>query len=95
MGMRGYCGIGIYAPKMPVNVGVLWRSAQLMGASFIFTIGARYKRAVYILGSEDTGLPTGVLGFCQPIIQLPGAMSMNVAVAGSIVLYDRMQKVEK
>jgi tRNA G18 (ribose-2'-O)-methylase SpoU len=42
--MRGYCGIGIMAGKTPENVGTLWRSANLLGASFIFTIGGRYKR---------------------------------------------------
>ena len=41
---RGYFGIGIYHPKFDVNVGGLWRSAHALGASFIFTIGARYKQ---------------------------------------------------
>ena len=41
---RGYFGIGIYHPKFDVNVGGLWRSAHAFGASFIFTIGARYKQ---------------------------------------------------
>lgn len=41
--MRGYFGIGIYHPKTKVNIGTLWRSAYIYGASFIFTIGKRYK----------------------------------------------------
>jgi len=40
---RGYFGIGIYHPKFEENIGGLWRSAHALGASFIFTIGARYK----------------------------------------------------
>jgi tRNA(Leu) C34 or U34 (ribose-2'-O)-methylase TrmL len=40
--MRGYFAIGIYSAKTPANVGGLWRSAHAMGASYIFTIGARY-----------------------------------------------------
>lgn len=39
----GYFSIGIYNVKSEVNVGTLWRSAFLLGASYIFTIGARYK----------------------------------------------------
>lgn len=39
-----YFGIGIYHTKTEVNVGSLYRSAYLMGASFVFTIGKRYKR---------------------------------------------------
>ena len=34
-----YFGIGIQNGKTPENLGVLWRTAQNMGASFIFTIG--------------------------------------------------------
>ena len=41
--MSGYFGIGIYQVKTAPNVGVLWRGAYQLGASFIFTIGPRYK----------------------------------------------------
>lgn len=41
--MRGYFGIGIYNAKTSENVGTLWRSAHIMGAAFIFTIGTRIK----------------------------------------------------
>lgn len=39
---RGYTGIGIYRGKYADNIGTLWRSAQLYGADFIFTIANRY-----------------------------------------------------
>lgn len=41
---RGYFAIGIYGAKNSINMGTLWRTAQLMGAQYIFTIGQRYKR---------------------------------------------------
>lgn len=41
---RGYFGIGILNPKTEENIGTLWRSAYSMGASFIYTIGKRYKK---------------------------------------------------
>ncbi len=41
--MAGYFGIGIHQVKTGPNVGVLWRGAYQLGASFIFTIGSRYK----------------------------------------------------
>lgn len=50
------------------------------------------ERAVYLLGAEDTGLPDYVLSNCQSVVVLPGEISMNVAVAGSIVMYDRVMK---
>lgn len=51
--------------------------------------------AVYLLGSEDTGLPQNVLDKCHQIVQLPGDFCLNVAVAGSIVMYDRINKGKK
>jgi len=53
------------------------------------------RRALYLLGAEDNGLSRECLDNCQEIIRLHGEMSMNVSVAGSIVLYDRYCKVDK
>lgn len=41
---RGFFGIGIYQPLHEVNVGTLWRSALVFGASMVFTVGRKYKR---------------------------------------------------
>lgn len=41
--MNNYFGIGIYHPKTEENVGTLFRTAYCFGASFVFTIGRRYK----------------------------------------------------
>jgi len=50
------------------------------------------KQACYLLGAEDNGLTKEAISACQAILVLPGERSMNVAVAGSIVLYDRINK---
>lgn len=142
---RGYFGIGVFHGKTEENIGTLWRSANIMGADFIFTIGKRYKkqssdtmqtprhiplfnyeswedfmkhipydcpvvaieldensepikyfshpeRCIYLLGAEDHGIPKRILDECQEIVQLPGDACMNVSVAGSIVMYDRINK---
>lgn len=47
------------------------------------------ERAVYLLGSEDNGLPMSILNRCHETVKLSGRFSMNVACAGSIVLYHR------
>jgi len=143
--MRGYFGIGILHAKTGFNIGTLWRSARILGAQFIFTIGRRYKnqpsdttkawrhiplfhyenvaqfraglphdcrvigveldprahrisnyvhpeRCVYLLGAEDHGLTREALTACHELVVLPGNICMNVAVAGSIVMFDRIQK---
>lgn len=140
-----YFGIGIYQPKTEHNIGTLWRTAHIFGASFIFVIGGKYTkhasdilkvwskipllqfdtiqafldtcpysckivglelhetaipihqythpdRAIYLLGSENNGLPKQLIDKCHDLIQLPGARSLNVAVAGSITVFDRINK---
>lgn len=51
-------------------------------------------QSIYILGSEDNGLPREILYKCNDIIQIdtPQEWPLNVAVAGSIVLFDRYSK---
>lgn len=140
-----FFGIGILHGKTPENLGVLWRTAQNMGASFIFTIGKRYahqasdthhavksmpyfhyerfedffkflpkgvrivgiektegaanledfkhpKRCVYLLGAEDHGLSNEAIEKAHFLVQFPSQYSLNVAVAGSIVMYDRSRQ---
>lgn len=137
-----FFGIGIQNGKTPENLGVLWRSAQNMGASFIFNIGNRYakqacdthnavkampyfhydtfddffknlpkgarlvgveltdepeplerfhhpRRCVYLLGAEDHGLSKQVVEQSHFLIKFRSQLSLNVSVAGSIVMYDR------
>jgi len=54
---------------------------------------AHPKRAIYLLGAEDTGLPEYIKEKCHFIVKLPGNTSLNVGVTGSIVLHDRASKV--
>ncbi|MFK7833891.1 MAG: RNA methyltransferase [Winogradskyella sp.] len=137
-----FYGIGIQNGKTPENLGVLWRSAQNLGASFIFTIGNRYakqacdthnavksmpyyhydtfedflrnlpkgtrivgvelhadakpletfhhpRRCVYVLGAEDHGLSKQAIEKSHFLVKFKSQLSLNVAVAGSIVMYDR------
>ena len=143
---QGFFGIGIQNGKTPENLGVLWRSAQNMGASFIFTIGNRYakqacdthkaygampyfhyttfeefynnlpkgamligvelhknavqletfthpKRCVYLLGAEDHGLSNNAIEKSHHLVKFTSELSLNVSVAGSIIMYDRQAKL--
>ena len=145
---RGYFGIGIQECKTYTNYGTLYRTANILGASFLFLIGKRFhaqqsdtmnswkhiptysydvfddflknmpvnsrligiemnesakllenfthpERAVYLLGAEDFGLSQEAIDKCDSLICLRGIPSMNVSVAGSIVLYDRVVKLNR
>ena len=146
--MRGYFGIAVWRPKTTSNVGTLWRSAHVFGASFLATIEGRYtkqpsdtmhstrhvplfqyesfaafadhiplgcrltavelcanardlcnyghaERAVYLLGPEDGSLSDQILERCNSRIVIPGTHCLNLAVAGSIVMYDRIAKTQR
>lgn len=50
------------------------------------------ERAIYLLGAEDNGLKKETISKCHHLIKLKGDYSLNVSVAGSIVLYHRIMK---
>jgi len=67
---------------------------QLIGVEMDGTPVERFwhpERAIYLLGAEDHGLTKEALEECQDVISLSSERmdSFNVAVAGSIVLYQR------
>jgi tRNA G18 (ribose-2'-O)-methylase SpoU len=56
---------------------------------------AHPESAVYLLGAEDHGIPPALLARCHHVISLPAirTQSYNVAVAGSLVMFDRLSKI--
>lgn len=40
---ESFFGIGVYQPKTSHNIGTLWRTAYILGASYIFIIDGKYK----------------------------------------------------
>ena len=47
-------------------------------------------RAAYVFGSERLSLSQEVLSRCQHVVRIPTGFSINVGMAGAIVMYDRM-----
>lgn len=50
------------------------------------------REVVYLLGAEDHGLTNEAAALCKELIVIPSRFCLNVAVAGSIVMYDRAAK---
>ena len=51
------------------------------------------ERAIYLLGAEDTGIPEDILfGKTKLVINTQREFCLNVATAGSIIMYDRYIK---
>lgn len=51
------------------------------------------ERAVYLLGAEDHGLSKDALQACHKLVYIPSKASLNVAAAGTVLMYDRVTKV--
>ena len=46
--------------------------------------------AAYVLGPERSGLSEDVRARCRHVVRIPTRFALNLAVAGALVLYDRM-----
>lgn len=54
---------------------------------------SHHERVCYILGAEDHGLPEKIIDHCTGgIIHIDTPLCLNVAVAGSIVMFDRLNR---
>jgi tRNA G18 (ribose-2'-O)-methylase SpoU len=47
-------------------------------------------RAAYVFGAERLSLSPEMLGACEFVVKIPTRFSINVGMAGAIVLYDRL-----
>ena len=52
------------------------------------------RRCVYLLGAEDHGLSNEAIEKSHHLVKFSSTLSLNVSVAGSIVMYDRRMKSE-
>jgi tRNA G18 (ribose-2'-O)-methylase SpoU len=48
------------------------------------------SRAAYVFGSERLSLSPAMLSRCDHVVKIPTRFSINVGMAGAIVIYDRM-----
>ena len=85
-----------YNPKHDpfAPAGAVWVAVEMGGVPLQDFVHP--PRAVYVLGSEDNGLNRPIVEACQCHVALPNwagrSASYNVAMAGTLVMYDRMQK---
>ncbi|GEO80305.1 RNA methyltransferase [Pararhodospirillum oryzae] len=47
-------------------------------------------RAVYVLGAERVGLSDAMLARCDHVVKIPMRFSINLGMAGALVMYDRL-----
>ncbi len=52
-------------------------------------------RAAYILGPEQGSLSPDIIAACDHIVRIPTSFCINVAMAGAIVMYDRLKSLAR
>ena len=69
-----------------------WILGAAMGGEAVSAVRGRYDRQVLVLGSEDKGISPTVLGRCDVVVAIPGALksleSLNVSVAAGILVHE-------
>jgi len=78
-----------FVGAIPVNAKLV--CVELTPGAFAIQSYQHPKRAVYLLGPEDGTIPDSILRMHDKVI-LPGAYPLNVAMAATVVLYDRVMK---
>ena len=48
------------------------------------------RQAAYVLGSERGGLSPELVARCDHIVKIPTRFSLNLSLAGALVMYDRL-----
>jgi tRNA G18 (ribose-2'-O)-methylase SpoU len=71
------------------------RDCRLVGIEFLEDAAAlpsfRHPRtAAYVLGHERGSLSPELLALCDEVVKIPTRFCLNLAVAGAIVMYDRL-----
>ena len=56
---------------------------------------AHPPRAAYLLGPEDGSLSAHTLSMCHDVIRFSSKFCLNVAAAGTVVMYDRAAKAHR
>lgn len=52
-------------------------------------------RAAYVLGPEKGSLSPALLAKCDYVVKIPTSFCVNVAMAGAIVMYDRVRSLAR
>lgn len=99
--MNSYRHIPIYSYKdfdvfvnhMPYNCKLI--GVELSNTAENIITFQHPKCAIYLLGNEKQGLSGKAKEACYKLIVIPGIRPLNVSVAGSIVIYDRISKEYK
>lgn len=89
--LMNYPSIDDFLAHLPKMARLI--SVEIAPNAFKLSTFVHPERAIYLLGSEGQTLPQRILEKSL-VVQIPSSVCLNVSVCGSIVLYDRISKME-
>ena len=91
--VREYESFDDMLANRPLNTPLLAIESPQYGGRYLKNF-AHPERCQYLLGNEVNGLPKEVVEKCDGVISIESdrTYSYNVAMAGTIVMYDRLAK---
>jgi tRNA G18 (ribose-2'-O)-methylase SpoU len=72
-------------PRRCALIGV-----ELMDESTVLPSFRHPRGAAYVLGHERGSLSPAILARCDHVVRIPTAFSLNLGIAGALVMYDRL-----
>ena len=76
--------------EMSLPIGCVLVGIELLDDAVDLPSFRHPLNAAYVLGPERSGLSAALLAKCDHVIRIPTRFSLNLAVAGALVLYDRL-----
>jgi len=64
---------------------------ELLDEAFELPSFRHPTRAAYVLGPEKGSLSPGLIAQCDYVVKIPTSFCINVAMAGAVVMYDRIR----
>ncbi|KAB2849065.1 MAG: RNA methyltransferase [Hyphomicrobiaceae bacterium] len=79
------------AEELVLPVGCRLVGVELMEGAIDLPSFRHPLKAAYVLGPEKGSLSAAIVARCDHIVKIPTAFCINVAMAGAIVMYDRVR----
>lgn len=83
------------ADEMALPQGCKLVGVELIDAAIDLPSFRHPLRAAYILGPEQGSLSPALLHRCDYVVKIPTSFCVNVAMAGAIVMYDRVRSLAR
>lgn len=85
-----YADVKDFITHIPAGCKIV--GVELADTSIPIKRFCHFERSIYILGNERMGLTKECIDACDVLVQIPGSISLNVSVAGSILMFHRLNE---